>query len=97
MQSIFDFGDPLADWDEHVCKHFPVVGELTTPWRWKNAGTEGFGLWLLEARKKLIAGEPIDLRTTLGRLPGFTLMGLKTTTDGLLPPGRQPPIGMARR
>ena len=64
MQSIFDFGDPLADWDEHVCKHFPVVGELTTPWRWKNAGTEGFGLWLLEARKKLIAGEPIDLRAT---------------------------------
>jgi len=62
MQSIFDFGDQLADWDEHVCKHFPVVGELTTPWRWKNAGTEGFGLWLLEARRKLIAGEPIDLR-----------------------------------
>jgi AAA domain len=63
MQSIFDFGDQLADWEEHVCKHFPVVGELMTPWRWKNAGTEGFGLWLLEARRKLIAGEPIDLRT----------------------------------
>ena len=62
MQSIFDFGDQLADWDEHVCKHFPVVGELTTPWRWRNAGTEGFGLWLLEARRRLRAGQPIDMR-----------------------------------
>jgi AAA domain len=63
MQAIFDFGDQLADWNEHVCKHFPFIGELTTPWRWKNAGTEGFGLWLLEVRRKLISGRPIDLRT----------------------------------
>jgi hypothetical protein len=62
MQSIFDFGDQLADWNEHVCKHFPIVGELTTPWRWKNAGTERFGLWLLDARRKFIAGEALDLR-----------------------------------
>lgn len=63
MQAIFDFGDQLADWQNYVCKYFPIVGELTTPWRWRNAGTEEFGRWLLEVRRKLISGEPIDLRT----------------------------------
>lgn len=62
MQAIFGFGsDPLADWDEHVCKHFPIVGELETPWRWINAGKEGFGRWLLDVRRKLLNGETIDL------------------------------------
>ncbi len=64
MQAIFDFAGPLADWNDHVCKYFPLTGELTTPWRWKNAGTEAFGLWLLDVRKKLIAGEAIDLRAS---------------------------------
>ena len=78
MQAIFDFGDQLADWDEHVCKHFPVVGELTTPWRWKIAGTERFGLWLLEVRRHLIAGKPIDLRTAP---PEVTWVHLDGTDD----------------
>ena len=39
MQAIFGFrGNELADWDQQVCAHFPVVGELATPWRWRNAG-----------------------------------------------------------
>jgi hypothetical protein len=64
MQAIFGFGnDRLAHWDDHVCKCFPLVGELTTPWRWINAGTEQFGRWLLETRQKLMRREPIDLRT----------------------------------
>jgi hypothetical protein len=62
MQAIFDFAGKLAHWDKHVCKYFPVIGELTTPWRWTNAGTEAFGLWLLEVRRRLIAGGAIDLR-----------------------------------
>lgn len=62
MQAIFDFAGKLADWKEHVCKYFPVIGELATPWRWKNAGAEVFGRWLLDVRRKLIAGEAIDLR-----------------------------------
>ena len=62
MQAIFGFGDPLADWDKHVCSHFPVAGELTIPWRWKNVGTEEFGAWLLNARKALAVGQSIDLR-----------------------------------
>lgn len=62
MQAIFDFAGKLADWNEHVCKYFPLIGDLTTPWRWKNAGTETFGLWLLDMRRKLLIGEAIDLR-----------------------------------
>lgn len=61
MQAIFDFQEKLADWDEHVCKHFPLAGELSTPWRWKNVEEEEFGRWLLEVRKQLLAGESIDL------------------------------------
>lgn len=64
MQAIFGFGsDPLADWDKNVCKYFPVVGELETPWRWINAGKEDFGRWLLDVRKNLLNGDAIDLTT----------------------------------
>lgn len=62
MQAIFNFAGELADWDRHVHAQFPAAAELTTPWRWKNAGTDGFGMWLLEARRKLLAGEKINLR-----------------------------------
>ena len=62
MQAIFGFGDDgLAKWEEHVCKHFPISAELDTPWRWKNAGNEELGEWLLEKRKALLAGEAIDI------------------------------------
>lgn len=61
MQAVFTFGRPLPDWAKHVCKYFPPQGELKTPWRWKNAGTEDFGHWLLNVRELLGAGESIDL------------------------------------
>jgi hypothetical protein len=61
MQAIFDFQGKLVDWDEHVCKHFPSAGELSTPWRWKNASEESFGQWLLNVRKELLAGNSLDL------------------------------------
>ncbi len=64
MQAIFGFGgDDLAKWDVQICRHFPLAGELGTPWRWINAGAEPLGQWLLEVRKRLLRGEPIDLRT----------------------------------
>lgn len=64
MQAIFGFaGNTLADWDEHVCSHFPIAAELRTPWRWINAGEEGFGRYLLDVRHALIAGERVDLST----------------------------------
>lgn len=61
MQAIFTFGGKMPEWEKDVLTRFPIAGELTTPWRWRNAGTEIFGLWLLDARKRLIAGEHIDL------------------------------------
>ncbi len=51
----------LPSLDQHVCKHFPIVGELTEPWRWINSGEEGFGRYLLDVRRSLIAGQGIDL------------------------------------
>lgn len=64
MQAIFGFrGNALANWDSQVCAHFPVVAELTTPWRWRNVGAEDLGHWLLEARRLLAAGQQVDLRT----------------------------------
>ena len=64
MQAIFGFqGNALADWDQHVCAHFPIVGELRTPWRWRNAGAEELGQWLLESRRQLTAGGAVDLRS----------------------------------
>ncbi len=62
MQAIFGFGgDGLADWEEHVCKHFPLKGQLNTPWHWRNADNEILGEWLLKSRKLLQEGTPIDL------------------------------------
>ncbi|HEX7643472.1 MAG TPA: UvrD-helicase domain-containing protein [Burkholderiaceae bacterium] len=64
MQAIFGFrGNALADWQRQVCTHFPIVGELATPWRWRNAGSESLGQWLLDVRRSLSAGQRVDLRT----------------------------------
>jgi hypothetical protein len=64
LQAIFNFGsDKLANWDSETCKEFPEVGSLKTPWRWINAKTEEFGLWLLEVRECLKKGQAIDLKT----------------------------------
>ena len=63
LQAIFNFGtDALADWDTEVCKEFPEVGTLSTPWRWINAKTEELGQWLLEVRKTLIKRQPVNLK-----------------------------------
>ena len=63
LQAIFDFGrDRLVAWDDDVLGHFPPIGELQTPWRWINAGTEGLGSWLLCVRSSLISGRPVNLQ-----------------------------------
>lgn len=63
LQEIFGFrGVTMPDWDLDVCSHFPVAGELDIPWRWRNAGTESFGVWLLEVRQMLLKAQQIDLR-----------------------------------
>jgi len=63
MQAIFGFrGNQLVDWNANVLSQFPAIGEMQTPWRWRNAGTEALGHWLLDCRQKLANGEVIDLR-----------------------------------
>lgn len=61
LQAIFNFREPTVDWSEDVHNLFPPVGELSTPWRWKNAGAENLGRWLYESRAQLMARRPIDL------------------------------------
>lgn len=63
MQAIFNFAEPVVHWEGDVHSRFPSAGQLATPWRWRNAGTEPLGKWLLEARQALAKGMPVDLRT----------------------------------
>lgn len=64
LQAIFDFKieQPPVDWDKHIYPHFTNLGELETPWRWKNAGAEALGLWLKEVRASLIAKTKINVK-----------------------------------
>jgi AAA domain len=77
MQAIFGFkGNQLVDWDDDVHGAFPTAGELSTPWRWINAGEEKFGRWLLEMRQKLLAGEAIDLASAPRNVQHVALDGV---------------------
>ena len=63
LQSIFNFTkEGTVDWEEDVLASFQQAAELSTPWRWKLAGNEELGTWLLAIRKDLISGNQIDLR-----------------------------------
>lgn len=62
MQEIFNWQAGHPHWEDDVCPAFPPAGELKTPWRWKLVGEEGFGEWLLWARRELASGRTIDLR-----------------------------------
>ena len=63
LQAIFGFAGKLADWEADVRPFFPHATQLSTPWRWVNAGERAFGQWLLEVRASLLAGLPVDLRS----------------------------------
>jgi DNA helicase-2/ATP-dependent DNA helicase PcrA len=94
MQAIFGFGaDGLANWNEHVCTHFPLVGELTTPWRWINADAEPLGQWLLRARERLLRGESIDLRTAPSEVTWIHLDGTEDHRRQLQAARIRPPDG----
>lgn len=97
MQAIFGFGsDPLANWDEHVCKYFPVVGELETPWRWINAEKEDFGRWLLYVRKKLLNGEAIDLTAAPEEVSWVHLDGTEDMARQMSAARTEPPTANGR-
>ena len=62
MQGIFNWPrSPSADWENVVCRRFPLFGELTTPWRWNNVGNPALGNWLLGVRQTLMKGQNITL------------------------------------
>ena len=74
MQAIFGFaGNQLVNWVQDVAARFPPIGELETPWRWINAGTEELGCWLLHARAELQAGRNVDLSTAVAGLEWIQL------------------------
>lgn len=62
LQAIFGFREPTVNWNSDVHQLFPPLGVLETPWRWRNAGAENLGQWLLGARALLLAGSSLDLR-----------------------------------
>ncbi len=79
MQAIFNFGpDPLPDWNEEVCRSFPVASTLDTPHRWINAGAEDLGRWLLDVRDRLKQSQGVDLR---GAPAGVNWVELDGVTD----------------
>lgn len=75
LQAIFGFADRLADWEKDVRNHFPPAGELSTPWRWINAGEREFGDWLLDARRLLLAGGRVDLSSAPANVVWLSLDG----------------------
>ncbi|WP_121633344.1 UvrD-helicase domain-containing protein [Tropicibacter alexandrii] len=76
MQEIFNWQGHHPDWDQDVVDQFPLVAELTRPWRWENAGAHDLGIWLLEARRILKAGGQVDLRTAPADVSWVHLDGL---------------------
>ncbi|MBD9361530.1 UvrD-helicase domain-containing protein [Methylomonas fluvii] len=69
MQAIFGFsGNQLVEWQTHVEAQFPAAGALGIPWRWRNAGTEPLGRWLLKTRAQLQGGQGVDLRGAPGEV-----------------------------
>ncbi|GEO84657.1 MULTISPECIES: UvrD-helicase domain-containing protein [Alphaproteobacteria] len=92
FQSIFGFGaDRLADWNSEVLAFFPAVGELTTPWRWNNAGAAELGSWLLSLRPQLASGTPIDLRMAPAAVQWIELDGRRDDALRLAAAGVQVP------
>lgn len=62
LQAIFGFREATVDWQTDVHRLFPPLGQLQIPWRWRNAGAEALGQWLLDIRQVLLSGHPLDLR-----------------------------------
>ena len=60
MQGIFEFAGATLRWNDEIHEQFPLAATLETPHRWTNKNPE-LGIWIAEAREKLLRGEPIDL------------------------------------
>ncbi|SOY93382.1 conserved hypothetical protein [Cupriavidus taiwanensis] len=62
LQAIFRFGksDKMVDWHATSLQTFALVGKFGTPHRWRWAGNNELGDWLLATRDRVAAGS-IDL------------------------------------
>ncbi|WP_193370085.1 UvrD-helicase domain-containing protein [Pelagibius marinus] len=88
LQAIFDFkGQKPVEWDKDVFPAFPKCHELTTPWRWKNAGNEGMAGWLKGVRTVLDNGANLDFSNTTPCVHWFQIP----------PPSKSNPIQAQRR
>lgn len=77
LQAIFDFAEPVVDWNRHVAPNFAALPSLQTPWRWNRAGAPELGEWLLQVvRPALLAGESIDLAGAPAQVEWVQLKGL---------------------
>lgn len=63
LQAIFNFGGPMPSWNDDVHSSFPLICELSEPWRWINAGTWELGEWILHARTLLLQESQVDLQS----------------------------------
>jgi hypothetical protein len=57
LQAIYDFDGVPVDFAAMI-EHSPTV-RLSTPWRWRDQAE--MGAFVVEARRALVAGEPVDL------------------------------------
>ncbi len=59
MQGIFEFAGATLSWEGEIHRHFPLLGELETPHRWREKNPE-LGEWVMDARRRLMRGERVD-------------------------------------
>ncbi|WP_436397715.1 UvrD-helicase domain-containing protein [Roseobacter sp. S98] len=60
MQGIFEFAGASLDWQTTIFPRFPLIAELKIPHRWEKHN-RSLGEWISETRKRLIAGNDIEL------------------------------------
>ncbi len=65
MQAIFDFAEEPVNWEQHIYPYFIKLGELTIPWRWKNAGADKLGEWLIQQRASIENNSGVDISKQL--------------------------------
>ena len=76
MQLIFNFRNTvIPHWQNQVLTYFPLISELTTPWRWINAGNEELGEWVLSCRGQLSSRQSIDLNYSPPSVSWLNLSG----------------------
>lgn len=65
IQGIFDFNEEPLDWDRDVSSAFVSLGQMLTPHRWIRARSPAIGTWLADIRRRLQAGQPVNLTQNL--------------------------------